>query len=161
MKKTYILGVVTLLLLAFGWGACNEIDIVSPPGPRGLSAYEVWVEAVKTGKVSWNEGTDLPNYFKFIKGEKGDAGADAFSIWRDWIKEGNIDDPHNPGRKWNPERTTKRDFYIFLTGAKGEDGRTPFINEKGNWQIGDIDTGIAARGRDGQKGEKGDTGEKG
>lgn len=36
-----------------------------------------------------------------------------------------------------------------LKGAgalKGQDGLTPFINDKGNWQIGTQDTGIKASG---------------
>ena len=41
------------------------------------------------------------------------------------------------------------------TGAAGEDGQTPRIGENGNWWIGDIDTGVLA------KGVKGDTGAKG
>ncbi|MDO4771879.1 MAG: collagen-like protein, partial [Porphyromonas sp.] len=142
----------------FGFASCNEIDIISPPGPRGFSAYEVWVEAVKNGKIEWAEDTDLANYFKYLKGEKGDAGADAYTTWKEWIKTVSVDDPHNPGRKWSPERTSQKDFFHFLTGAKGEDGLTPFVNEKGNWQIGDKDTGIQARGRDGEKGDKGEKG---
>ena len=151
----------TLILSSFGWVACNDIDIVTPPGPRGHSAYEVWVEAVKNGTIVWKEATDLPNYFKYIKGEKGDAGTDAYTIWVQWIKDGSVDNPKVPGKKWDPARSSKQDFYYFLTGAKGEDGRTPFVNEKGNWQIGDKDTGIPAKGAKGDKGDKGDTGAKG
>ncbi|WP_052095369.1 collagen-like protein [Porphyromonas cangingivalis] len=151
----------TLILSSFGWVACNDIDIVTPPGPRGHSAYEVWVEAVKNGTIVWKEATDLPNYFKYIKGEKGDAGTDAYTIWVQWIKDGSVDNPKVSGKKWDPARSSKQDFYYFLTGAKGEDGRTPFVNEKGNWQIGDKDTGIPAKGAKGDKGDKGDTGAKG
>ena len=151
----------TLILSSFGWVACNDIDIVTPPGPRGHSAYEVWVEAVKNGTIVWKEATDLPNYFKYIKGEKGDAGTDAYTTWVQWIKDGSVDNPKVPGKKWDPARSSKQDFYYFLTGAKGEDGRTPFVNEKGNWQIGDKDTGIPAKGAKGDKGDKGDTGAKG
>ena len=161
MQKRCISLIAAFIVSAFGWVACDDIDIVSPPGPRGFSAYEVWVESVKNGKIHWTEGTDLPNYFKYIKGEKGDTGESAFITWKDWIKDGMVDDPHQPGQKWSPSRSSKKDFFIFLTGAKGEDGLTPFVNEKGNWQIGSKDTGIPARGRDGKKGDKGDTGAKG
>ena len=80
---------------------------------------------------------------------------------------------------------TLQDFFIFLTGAQGEkgdqgdkgdkgdkgdqgnkgdkgdkgdsgsDGNTPFVNDKGNWQIGDVDTGIPATGADGKDGADG------
>ena len=35
-----------------------------------------------------------------------------------------------------------------LQGAPGQDGLTPFINAEGNWQIGDNDTGVKAKGDD-------------
>lgn len=37
-----------------------------------------------------------------------------------------------------------------LAGDNGQDGLTPTINEEGNWQIGDIDTGVKAVGSDGK-----------
>ena len=40
----------------------------------------------------------------------------------------------------------------WLESLKGEDGLTPFINDNGNWQIGDTDTGVKAEG------DKGDAG---
>ena len=40
-----------------------------------------------------------------------------------------------------------------VDGAKGVDGLTPFINNVGNWQIGDVDTGVKAEG---DKGDQGD-----
>lgn len=55
-------------------------------------------------------------------------------------------------------------------GDNGQDGDTPYINANGNWQIGDIDTGVKAagtngkdgiNGTDGQDGAKGDKGDKG
>ena len=96
MQKRCIYLMATLILSSFGWVACNDIDIVTPPGPRGHSAYEVWVEAVKNGTIVWKEATDLPNYFKYIKGEKGDAGTDAYTIWVQWIKDGSVDNPKVP-----------------------------------------------------------------
>lgn len=48
--------------------------------------------------------------------------------------------------------------------VEGKDGSTPFINELGNWQIEDTDTGIKAQGPQGiqgAQGEKGDKGDKG
>lgn len=158
MRKSSIILIVTLTLSVFGMAGCDKLEFISPPGETGLNAYQVWVDAVKRGVIVWNEGTDLPNYLKYIKGEEGKS---AYAIWSDWVKEGNVDDPHNSNRKWSADKTSKKDFYRYLTGAKGDDGLTPFVNQKGNWQIGDKDTGIPARGIDGDKGDKGNTGPKG
>lgn len=144
------------MMLAF-FASCNDIEIYSPPGPAGMSAYEVWVQAVEQGDVKWESGTDLPNYFKYIKGDKGDAGESAYALWIEYIKTGTVEDPHNQGSNWDPNKNTMPDFYYFLSGSKGEDGITPTINDKGNWQIGDIDTGIPAKGKDGQDGKDGST----
>lgn len=46
-------------------------------------------------------------------------------------------------------------------GVDGKDGLTPFINDKGNWQIGDVDTGVKATGADGSNGNDGTNGENG
>jgi len=40
-------------------------------------------------------------------------------------------------------------------GTEGKDGLTPFINNNGNWQIGDNDTGVKAQGKDGYTPQKG------
>ena len=36
-----------------------------------------------------------------------------------------------------------------ILALKGDNGLTPFIGENGNWWIGDIDTGVRAKGLDG------------
>lgn len=46
-------------------------------------------------------------------------------------------------------------------GKDGKDGLTPSIGENGNWWIGEIDTGVPARGEDGDKGDPGEDGDKG
>ncbi len=40
-----------------------------------------------------------------------------------------------------------------VKGDKGDNGLTPFINDEGNWQIGNEDTGIKAEGVNGAKGD--------
>lgn len=143
------------MLSVFAWGGCDTIEIVSPQGPDGQDAYKVWEQSVKEGRIKWSQGTDLANYFKYLKGEDGAIGRDAYLIWKDWIADGSVDDPHRKGQKWAPGRNTTRDFYAFLTGARGEDGLVPFVNDKGNWQIGTKDTGIQATGKDGRDGRDG------
>lgn len=39
----------------------------------------------------------------------------------------------------------------------GKDGQTPHIGDNGNWWIGDVDTGVKARGEDGGPGSDGET----
>lgn len=159
MKK--FLTIVVLLMVILQFTACDDIDILSPPGPAGMSAYKEWVKAVESGEVSWTSGTDLSNFFKFLKGEKGDAGANAFDSWKDYIKTGTVDDPHKPGSKWDPNKNKESDFYYFISGAKGDAGLTPHINAAGNWQIGSIDTGIPAKGQPGTPGTPGQPGQPG
>lgn len=48
-----------------------------------------------------------------------------------------------------------------FVGCTGEDGKTPFIGENGNWWIGSEDTGVSAQGAKGDQGEKGDKGSQG
>ena len=43
----------------------------------------------------------------------------------------------------------------------GENGKTPYVGDNGNWYIGADDTGKPSRGAKGEKGEKGDTGAQG
>src|SRR5690625_5261181 len=49
----------------------------------------------------------------------------------------------------------------LAAGPKGDDGDTPTIGANGNWEIGGVDTGIAATGPKGDKGDKGDHGDDG
>lgn len=45
------------------------------PGDSGKSAYEVWVEFIENnGDPDWTGGSDLPDFFIYLKGEKGDKG---------------------------------------------------------------------------------------
>lgn len=130
-----------LSLVALLSGACDKIDIVSPPGPRGMSAYEVWVEQVNKGTIAWTQGTDIANYFKFLKGEKGGKRRVLNLVERVDRRRICRQPPSARAEVESRTKTQKRLFY-FLTGAKGDDGLTPFINAEGNWQIGDKDTGI-------------------
>ena len=44
---------------------------------------------------------------------------------------------------------TENEWLASLVGAAGRDGVSPTIGSNGNWHIGDVDTGVAATGRDG------------
>lgn len=169
-----------MLLLVIAFSSCNKLEITMPRGPQGpqgdqgiegLSAYEVWVRAVGDGSIDdWNGGTEIYDYFIYLKGKDGADGKDgkdgrdglsAYEVWMEYISSGDVDDPQNPGAKWSPSRNSLKDFFTFLTGPKGSDGLVPYIGGNGNWWIGNKDTGCPARGAKGDKGDKGDKGETG
>jgi len=132
-----------------------------PEGPAGKSAYEVWVEEVLNGTIDWPEDrTDVNNFFLYLKGEDGKNGADGQSAYELWLAEveKGLENPHNPGHEWPKDQTDMNDFWYYLSGADGQNGVTPNIGDNGNWWIGGEDTGIPAKGQDGQDGEDGDDG---
>ncbi len=53
----------------------------------------------------------------------GKDGKSAYEVWKDYIASGDVDDPHNPGKKWDPKKNTERDFWEFLAGKTGKDGK--------------------------------------
>ena len=133
----------------------NELHMLFPEGPAGMSAYEVWVKEVLAGNIDWPEDrTDVNNFFLYLKGEDGKNGADGQSAYELWLAEveRGLENPHNPGHEWPKDQTDMSDFWYYLSGADGENGVTPNIGENGNWWIGGEDTGIPAKGKDGQDG---------
>jgi hypothetical protein len=154
--------------------ACNTLEVTLPKGPRGeqgiqgvsgkdgLSAYDIWVKCVKDQTIAdWAGGTEVNDFFKYLKGKDGEDGKDgksAFEQWREYVAVG-VEDPKNPGTQWDKERITERDFYDFLSGADGDDGSTPYIGDNGNWWIvvdGEPeDLGVPAQGPKGDKGDPG------
>lgn len=137
----------------------NELHMLFPEGPAGMSAYEVWVKEVLAGNIDWPEDrTDVNNFFLYLKGEDGKDGNDgksAYELWKEEVARG-LDNPHNPGHEWPKDQTDMNDFWYYLSGADGENGVTPNIGENGNWWIGNVDTGIPAQGKDGQDGQDGE-----
>ena len=122
----------------------NELHMLFPEGPAGMSAYEVWVKEVLAGNIDWPENrTDVNNFFLYLKGEDGKNGADGQSAYELWLAEveRGLENPHNPGHEWPKDQTDMSDFWYYLSGADGENGVTPNIGENGNWWIGGVDTG--------------------
>lgn len=159
MQKTMSLVLVLLLL-----SCSDEMHMLfpeGPQGPQGLSAYEVWVKAVEDGEVGWpKDRTDINNFFIFLKGKDGANGLSAYEIWKEQVETG-LDNPHNPGTEWPKDQITLQDFWYYLSGAPGQDGVTPHVGDNGNWWIGDTDTGVPARGKDGANGTNGKDGKDG
>lgn len=170
MDKRFLYLRQALLMLVFSllaFSCSDEMHMLFPEGPQGpagLSAYEVWVKAVNDGDVDWpKDRTDINNFFLFLKGKDGKDGINgvdgldgksAYEIWKEQVAQG-IEDPHNPGNEWPKDKTELNDFWYYLQGAKGQDGLTPTIGDNGNWFIGGEDTGIPARGKDGNDGKDG------
>lgn len=185
--------------------SCNMLEVTMPRGPQGeqgasgmdgsagkdgLSAYDVWVLAVKEGKIDYSGPTGLEDFFLYLKGKDGRDGKDgkdgkdgldgkdgadghdgtngkdgadglsAYELWQEYVASG-VGDPHNEGTQWDQSKTSMADFYWFLTGKDGDDGNIPYVGENGDWWIGDADTGIPARGEKGEKGDQGEQGEQG
>lgn len=144
------------LFLAVVFFSCSEVNFVLPHGPKGedgLSTYEIWKKEVEAGHVNWpKDKVDISDFLVYIKGEKGDKGADgksAYELWKEMITVGNVPNPHVPGELWDKDRNTESDFWDYL---RGRDGVSPHIGDNGNWWVGDQDTGVPAKGKDGKDG---------
>ena len=120
MKK--IQKFVMALLAGMAVCSCTQLEVVLPRGPQGeqgipgcdgLSAYEVWIQSIKNRIISYAGGTEINDFFIYLKGKDG-----------------------KDGQKGED-------------GKDGKDGLTPFIGEDGNWHLGDLNTGVPARGKDG------------
>ncbi|MDR2935767.1 MAG: hypothetical protein LBU80_00275, partial [Rikenellaceae bacterium] len=98
-----------------------------PKGPAGDSAYEVWVKAVEDGEIDWNEATDRPGFFRYLKGDKGDPGPNGKSAYDQWVDDvksaAGLDNPHTPeADRWPADETDMDDFYRYLMGEDGAPG---------------------------------------
>ena len=116
-------------------------------GAAGASAYELWQQDVKNGKVHDKEGqpwskerTTMADFYAYLSGADGRDGRDgrdgtngtngrdgingksAYELWKETIATGQGDDPKTPGTKWSAERNTEADFFNFLAGRDGVDG---------------------------------------
>lgn len=83
------------------------------------------------------------------KGDKGDVGTTPqLKIGEDNLWQVSYDN----GATWVS-------LGVKATGDAGKDGVTPHIGENGNWWLGDIDTGVSAKGPKGDPGPQGPPGE--
>lgn len=94
--------------------------------------------------------TDADNgKFTGAKGDKGDDGTTPqLKIGEDNLWNVSYDN----GETWVS-------LGVKATGDAGKDGVTPHIGENGNWWLGDIDTGVSAKGPKGDTGPQGPPGE--
>lgn len=177
-------------------------------GVDGKSAYELWVEDVKKGTITDpNTGSLWPtteitqaDFWRYLMGKDGADGQDgsdgkdgvdgksAYEIWKEMAATGNLDDPKNPGQKWDSSKTAETDFWLFLMGKDGADGQNGINGQDGQsayelW-VEEVEKGLKnphdeegndwpkdktstdnfweyLSGKDGQDGEPGEPGEPG
>ena len=146
-------------------------------GAAGASAYELWQQDVKNGKVHdkkgqpWsNDRTTMADFYAYLSGADGRDGRDgrdgvdgtngrdgingksAYELWKETIATGQVDDPKAPGTKWPAERNTEADFFNFLAGRDGVDGTNGRDGQDGR------DGRDGLNGRDGVNGKDGANG---
>lgn len=102
-------------------------------GAAGLSAYELWVEDVKKGNVHdkannvWPQDkiskNDFYTYLTGANGKDGLNGKSAYELWKEMAAAGKVDDPKNEGKKWPANQVAENDFFRFLTGKDGVNGK--------------------------------------
>ena len=89
-------------------------------------------------------------------GADGSAGKSAYELWvTDVQSPSGLEDPKNPGTKWDPSKTSIADFYEYLSGASGANGKDGTDGRDG------IDGKDGSDGKDGADGKDGTDGKDG
>lgn len=146
-------------------------------GAAGASAYELWQQDVKSGKVHDKEGqpwskdrTTMADFYAYLSGADGRDGRDgrdgvdgtngrdgikgksAYELWKETIATGQVDDPKAPGTKWSAERNTEADFFNFLAGRDGVDGTNGRDGRDGRDGVDGLNGRDGLDGKDGANG---------
>ncbi len=146
-------------------------------GAAGASAYELWQQDVKNGKVHDKEGqpwskerTTMADFYAYLSGADGRDGRDgrdgangtngrdgingksAYELWKETIATGQVDDPKAPGTKWSAERNTEADFFNFLAGRDGVDGTNGRDGRDGRDGVDGLNGRDGLNGKDGANG---------
>lgn len=117
-------------------GEDTGIDAQGPQGPQGEPGEDG--EDGEDGKPGTGGSTpsiEIKNGYWWIngentgipatgeKGDDGNNGKSAYDLWvEDVTDEDGLDDPHNPGKKWDKDKTSIADFWEYLRGEDGKDG---------------------------------------
>ena len=130
-----------------GKNGVNGID--GQAGSHGLSAYEIWISAGNTGTEH--------DFFESAKGPKGQAGKNAYEIWKDLRLS------KDPGAV-----VTQTEFFKDIKGQKGpkgdkgQDGPSAYEIWEDQGNTGSKDTFLGSlKGHQGQKGDQGAPGRTG
>lgn len=144
-----------------------DVDFSGSVNIKDATAIQKWLA---------NISTDLPiGHLMYLPASSEDetAAAESISIKTIVIEDGNLKIVLTDGTvldlgningadgKDGVDGINGTDGKDGADGSDGKDGLTPFINADGNWQIGDIDTGIKAAGTDGKDGTNGADGKDG
>lgn len=146
-------------------------------GAAGASAYELWQQDVKSGKVHDKEGqpwskdrTTMADFYAYLSGADGHDGRDgrdgangtngrdgingksAYELWKETIATGQVDDPKTPGTKWPAERNSEADFFNFLAGRDGVDGTNGRDGQDGRDGVDGLNGRDGLNGKDGANG---------
>ena len=146
-------------------------------GAAGASAYELWQQDVKSGKVHDKEGqpwskerTTMADFYAYLSGADGRDGRDgrdgvdgtngrdgingksAYELWKETIATGQVDDPKTPGTKWPAERNSEADFFNFLAGRDGVDGTNGRDGRDGRDGVDGLNGRDGLDGKDGANG---------
>ena len=146
-------------------------------GAAGASAYELWQQDVKNGKVHDKEGqpwskdrTTMADFYAYLSGADGRDGRDgrdgangtngrdgingksAYELWKETIATGQVDDPKTPGTKWPAERNSEADFFNFLAGRDGVDGTNGRDGQDGRDGVDGLNGRDGLNGKDGANG---------
>ncbi len=102
------------------------------------------------------DGVDGKDGADGIDGKDGSDGSDGKSAYELWVadvtSQSGLEDPKNPGSKWDPTKTSVADFYEYLCGATGA---------KGDSGSDGVDGKDGADGKDGVDGKDGTDGKDG
>ncbi len=96
---------------------------IKAQGPKGDTGSAGKDGADGKDGVDGKDGADGKNGSDGKDGVNGSAGKSAYELWvADVMSASGLDDPKNPGHKWDPSKTSVADFYEYLRGSAGTSG---------------------------------------
>lgn len=183
------------------WAVGNTTTDVLATPKDGKSAYQQWKEDLQAGKIKdWDPNANSePDFYRYYQRQQGITpqpksgtwwlgdtdtkvpvtGDNAYEVWKKDVEAGRISTPN--GMPWDKSKNQLSDFFSFLKGADGKDGKDAYTlwkeqvpkgiesptNPGVNWPGDATDKAdyyrflMGAKGPKGNEGPKGETGEKG
>lgn len=177
------------------WAVGNTTTDVLATPKDGKSAYQQWKEDLQAGKIKdWDPNANSePDFYRYYQRQQGITpqpksgtwwlgdtdtkvpvtGDNAYQVWKKDVEAGRILTPE--GRPWDKSKNQLSDFFSFLKGADGKDGKDAYTlwkeqvpkgiespaNPGVNWPGDATDKADYYRFLMGAKGPKGNEGPKG